>query len=189
MTVTTKRKDGDGTGETSGDVLDELALDDSTYYKQKITKWVKNALHTVGDSSFWFMLFVAHKTRNPLLHFYRILCVNFKGVTDSGRMPVVELVSYRIDTIRQEYDVILQRFHEWTKQAKSFAKTNSESLCFDSGAAASGSKDITDASLFGLAAALLLHNAAAFDRRVARLFNRYLGCDWASKACDMCSYV
>ena len=96
-------------------------------------------------------------------------------MTGSGRMPLVELVAFRIDNIREEFDTVLKSFHQWTAQAISFARMEADFMDFDSGAASGRDTQVTESSLLGMAAGLLLHNAAAFDRRVVRLFSRYLG--------------
>lgn len=156
----------------SDDVLDELSLDDSNYYKQKISKWVMNALRNVGDGSFWFVLVVAHRTRSPLLHFYRILCV--KDDQTSIRMPIVDLVSTRIDSIQREFEGLVNTFHTWTSQALEIAKLGNNSIPTHTGSVSGTNHMIDERELIAVAATLLLHNAAAFTRRIVTMFNKCL---------------
>ena len=153
-------------------MLDELSLDDSNYYKQKISKWVMNSLRSVSDGCFWYFLWTAHYTRAPLLHFYRILCIKLDSVKE--RMPIVELVSSRIQTIQQEFNDVANNFYTWTTDAINFAKMETSVLSVGSGSVP-GEDTLSEASLLGAASILLLHNVAAFDRRIATLFRKQLG--------------
>ena len=119
---------------------------------QKISKWVRNSLRCVTDKGFWLLLCLAHRTREPLLHFYRIL----NKSPEHGDQPIVELVGRRLQCIAAEYEDLLRTFWHWTEMARR-----------ESGA--------SDAPVNEVALLLLLHGAAAFDRRVAAPFRRLLG--------------
>ena len=142
----------DGAVSSNLNVLDELSLDDSKVYQQKISKWVRNSLRCVTDKGFWLLLCLAHRTREPLLHFYRIL----NKSPEHGDQPIVELVGRRLQCIAAEYEDLLRTFWHWTEMARR-----------ESGA--------SDAPVNEVALLLLLHGAAAFDRRVAAPFRRLLG--------------
>ena len=136
-------------------VLDELSLDDSRVYQQKISKWVRSSLKCVSDFFFWLLLCSAHRTRQPLLHVCRIL----NKSAEHGDQPIVELVGRQLQRIAAEYQELLRTFQQWTETARR-----------ESGAC---DAPCTRAEL-EVALLMLLHCAAAFDRRVARPFSRLL---------------
>ena len=155
---------GDST--TSADCLDELAVDDAKHYKAKISKWIKAALNATCDVMFWYMMHTAQRTRAPLLHFYRWLCSKSRP----GRMPIVELVSRRSESIRSEFCRLVSSFPTWTNEAIVFAQSFSNTV----------KKTIEDSprtdprTLRDISAKLLLQNASCFTRRVVHVYQRPL---------------
>ena len=143
------------------DGLDELALDDSAHYKKQTTKWIRNSLTSVGDPCFWYLMSVAHQTRAPLLHYYRFLCMK----QTPNRMAIVELVSQRITLVVAEFNSLLATMPSWTAQA------------FKVGEEVQARPGVDRDWLLDAAATLLLHNAAAFDRRVRTVFDRQGVCE------------
>lgn len=154
--------------EDQKDALDELALDEARTYKQKISKYIRRSLISVDDQRFWFCMHMAHKTRGPLMHFYRILCAK----RSRARMLVVELVAYRIQTIEREFGGLVISFHSWVRASLDFAATIGSSD--DHNVLVCQEPTGTGSLLLDLASASLLHNAAAFNRRVVRVFSRRL---------------
>ena len=156
--------DGDGDGENAKDdqvtdALDELALDESRAYKQKISKYIRSSLACVKDMMFFSMMLVGHKCREPLLHHYRFLC---KKLTPTS-IHVVELVTYHLDTICTEFDALLGSFFEWVGNTM----VSVEAIPTCNPMTESDRMAITLGSL-----AILLHNAGCFDRRIVNQFGR-----------------
>lgn len=143
------------------DALDELAVDEAKQYKAKISKWIGNALTASCDVRFWYLMFVAHQTRQPLLHFYRWLCSKQRP----GRMAIVELVGRRGELCHQEFISLMNTFAAWMEEAHRFAQgvvnVSKKPIEMDF-------KQIKD-----MAASLLLQNAACFSRRVLQVYQRY----------------
>ena len=173
-------QDAAQTLEPEQDGLDELSIEDSQVYKAKLTKWIKNALHAVGDPSYWFCMFCANRSRSPLKHFYHILCAK----EDPGRMPIVELVSYRLDMIQHDFDKLPGSFFTWTTHAMKFAGCYSENVGLDGEKLdltehcdynviqSDGSSMLSTGNMVEAAFALLVVSASSFDRRVVRTFQR-----------------
>ena len=140
------------TGDIPGSALDELSLDDARAYQEKTTKWIKNCLRCVQDEDFWSLMGVARATREPWLHYYRIL----NKQHEPGDMPIVTLVSKRLVEIRGEFTALLQTFFDWARPQIGLQRGSS-----------SLTESIRDVSLL-----LLLHGAASFDRRIVTPFSR-----------------
>lgn len=165
--------------EDQKDALDELALDEARIYKQKISKYIRRSLISVEDQRFWFCMHMANKTRGPLMHFYRILCTKRGKTVAKPRMLVVELVGHRIQSIEREFGSLVVSFHTWVRASLDFAATiNREVDDHDSNHEpldlVSQDSNRVGSLLLDLASASLLHNAAAFNRRVVRVFSRRL---------------
>ena len=150
----------------NADPLDELALDESKHYKQKISRYIKNSLTCVSDPAYWFILWTSNHTRKPLLHFYRFLCVKHT----STRLHVVELVGQRLDLVMAEFNQLVASFDSWIDAAFTFMSLENRSEMALDDLLASAS--CTQETLHAVAASLLLHNAAAFERRVSRYYQR-----------------
>lgn len=162
-----------GVEDNDVDALDELAVDEAKHYKAKISKWIKSAINAVCDAGFWFTMFIAHKTREPLLHFYRWLCSKHRP----GRMMIVELVTRRSSSIQSEFDSLHSKFATWVDQGIKFA----------SGVCDVSKKPLHDdvvKTFRDVAAMLLLHNAACFSRRILQTYQRCLGALW--QLCGRC---
>ena len=155
----------------SGSVLDELSLDDSKPYQQKTTKWIRNSLACVQDRDFWVILRVAHATRQPLLHFYRLL----NKPPESGDVPIVALVGHQLDGIVAEFG----------QQLQILQSAVADCSCFD-GQATVFHQECQMGVLTEVALLLLLQCAASFHRRVVQPFSRHVvwfvlfALDWLS---------
>ena len=148
-------------GEQDGaGVLDELAVDETKAYKQKISKYIRSSLSCVKEALFFAMMLLGHKCREPLLHHYRFLC---KKLTDTS-MHVVELVTGHIATICSEFEALLACTHEWSGDITRAVGGIHTCHSLDD-------NDRMYITLGGLA--ILLHNAACFDRRIVKQFARW----------------
>lgn len=185
------------TGNTT-DALDELSLEESQVYKQKVSKWIKNAIQSTGDPCFWFCMLCANTTRSPLRHFYHGLCAK----EDSTRMPIVEFVAYRLEAIRRDFNNLLETFFKWSTTTLNFATCTDEmgvpkfkfgkhtdvsnpsnnvpsqvvehvELQTDNGLVDGPTSIPTESIMYETAVALLVLSASAFDRRVTRVFRRH----------------
>ena len=145
-------------GEQDGaGVLDELAVDETKAYKQKISKYIRSSLSCVKEALFFAMMLLGHKCREPLLHHYRFLC---KKLSDTP-MHVVELVTGHITTICSEFEALLACTHEWSGDITRDVGGRHTCHSLDD-------NDRMYITLGGLA--ILLHNAACFDRRIVKQF-------------------
>ena len=154
--------------QTSVDPLDELAVDESKHYKMKISRYIKNSLICVSDPDYWFILWTSNYTRGPLLHFYRFLCVK----STSTRLHIVELVANRIDLVMTEFNNLAASVEHWTTMAFQFMSFhNNHGLDLSDPIQSEGS-GTCKTILSCIAISLLLNNAAAFDRRVSRVYRR-----------------
>lgn len=149
----------DGDDSQNKDTLDELALDESRTYKQKISKYIRSALACVKEALFFGLMLVGHTCREPLLHHYRFLCKKLCPTS----MPIVDLVTHHIGTICSEFDDLVSSLPNWTiailTQLEDFSKCS----------------PMTQEDRIGLvlsSLSILLHNAGAFDRRIVKQFAR-----------------
>ncbi|CAJ1440642.1 unnamed protein product [Effrenium voratum] len=142
---------------SESDALDELSLNESMHYKEKVSKYLRNSLMCVQDAMFWFLMAVANKCREPLLHFYAWLC----QPSSDDNFRLVQLVTSHIAIIRGEFDALCASFDQWTNEAL----TKALSIF-----GASEFSEREKGFLLTSALLILLHNAAAFNRRVARKF-------------------
>ena len=151
-----------GTTPTGGskEVLDELSLDESAHYQQKISKYIRRSLTCTTDPAFWFIMQTSHRVREPWLHFYRFLCIKL----NSRRLHLVELVSRAIYNVESEFNSLVQHIDSWTDRAFSFASQVSN-LNTDE-------VEFNERVMLSVGVALVLQNAATFARRVVRPFSR-----------------
>ena len=153
-----------GKSQPTKDALDELSMEESAHYQQKISKYIQRSLTSVSDPCFWFIMHVAHRVREPWLHFYRFLCIKKR----SDRLHIVELVSRAIYNIQASFAQLVGNMNIWMN----------ESFTFASKVLKVGTNNHEDdnvfqySTMFSVAASLLLQNAATFDRRVVRQFQR-----------------
>lgn len=140
----------------SKEVLDELSLDESAHYQQKISKYIRRSLTCTTDPAFWFIM----QTSHLVLHFYRFMCIKL----NSRRLHLVELVSRAIYNVESEFNSLLQHVDSWTDCAFSFASQvsnlNTDEVEFNTQV------------MLSVGVALVLQNAATFARRVVRPFSR-----------------
>lgn len=141
------------------EAIDGLAVDESRQYKQKISKYIRNSLAGVKETIFFVLLMGGNKCREPLLHHYRFLC---KKMLDTS-MHVVEFVTSHLETIRSEFHDLLSTFVEWSENILEQASDIRTCASLDG-----DDRTFMTVSLL----TILLHNAAAFDRRVFRVFSR-----------------
>ena len=148
------------------DVLDELGLDESLQYKEKIGKYIRRSLQCVADPVFWFLMNAAHTVRGPWLHFYRFLCAKRNSANAYGRLHIVDLVSRRIFSINASFEQLVGSLPQWVKHACECSKQIRDSnIAFD------------EYLMTSVAASLLMQTSATFHRRVARPYSR-LGFEW-----------
>ena len=146
-------------GEQTGSVLDELSLEDSKAYQAKVTKYKQSALNCSADPLFWTAMRLAHVTRGPLLHFYRIL----NKLPEKGDMPIVNLVGRNLARLQSEFTELVRSSEQWVAEAVREG---------DVRATATACVAVNEKDAANLAMLLLLHCAAAFDRRVVKPLNR-----------------
>eukprot|EP00435_Cladocopium_sp_Y103_P052304 s292_g16.t1 len=148
------------------EAIDGLAVDESRQYKEKISKYIRNSLAGVKESIFFVVLLGGNKCREPLLHHYNFLC---KKLTDTT-MHVVEFVVLHIAVIQGEFSELLATFLDWGHEI--LAQVGDIGTC--KSLASDDDGDCADKPFMTLAMlAILLYNAAAFDRRVVRVFSRW----------------
>ena len=150
------------------EVLDELSMDESAHYQQKISKYIKRSLLCVSDPMFWFLMRSSHTVRGPWLHFYRFLCIK----ANSGRLHVVELVSVAIGNVQSSFNQLLATLPHWVERAWKFASQTEDRMPNDLNTQETNQNQKLFRLMSGIAAALLLQNAATFSRRVVRPYSR-----------------
>jgi len=146
----------------SSDVLDELSVDETAHYKQKIGKYIRSSLMCVVDPIFWFIMKVTHIVRGPWLHFYRFLCIKRNSACGRSRLHIVELVSRMVYTITASFDQLSSQLPQWVDTAYSFA----------SEVVVDGRSLDNKHLMTSIAVSLMLQNPASFARRVVRPYNR-----------------
>ena len=147
-----------------GSVLDELSLEDAKAYQEKTTKYVNNTCRAVGDKSFWCIMRLAHETRQPLLHFYRILN---RPPEQEEETPIVSLVCKDLPSVQKDFRDQLIDLDRLVLKAVEVV----EDLPGGHDPQTRVSADV----MADVALQLLLHNASGFKRRVLDVFGRYLG--------------
>ena len=142
-------------GDQLGSVLDELSLEDSKAYQAKASKYKKTALTCVADPMFWCVMKLANLTREPLLHFYRIL----NKAPEPASMPIVDMVSRNLSRLQAEFLQLIRTSRSWVAEAVTACRIQE------------GHEDLNSfAQDLGLL--LVLHCAASFDRRVVQPLQR-----------------
>ena len=103
----------------------------------------------------------ANRTRAPLLRFYRQL----NEVPEPGRMPIVRMVGRNLQIIQEDFVELLRTLPKWVEEGQRASQLRDgdglRSLC------------VQDA-VYDVALLLLLHCAAAFDRRIVQPLSRRL---------------
>ena len=146
----------------AGDVLDELSLNESIHYKQKVTKYLRTAVRCIHDVSFWYFMFSGNAMRSPLLHFYAVLCTP----TSQADCLVVQMVTQKTTEISNEFNELLRGFVSHIDEALQFANSVQDGNLLDDDSEGTLRNWITGSL------AILLHNAGAFHRRVTLQFTR-----------------
>lgn len=140
-------------------MLNELSLNESLHYKEKVSKYLKTTLRCISDPMFWFFMTSGHNLRSPLLHFYAVLCCR-----DS---KVVEVINNKLYELAAEFSDLLSGFASHITKAMEFISETPEP-----GKIQNIQRNVTDWITGSLA--ILLHNAGSFDRRVINHFTRLL---------------
>ena len=141
------------------EVLDELSLEESKFYQAKVGKYMKTTLRNIEYAPFWWTIFAANMSRAPLLHFYASLCKISKEAEPAESFPIVALIVNIIPSIHLEFQHMLETFEEWTEDAWNYAHISRADVV----------QQDADA-MMSAAIALVLFNAAAFNRRVASVY-------------------
>jgi hypothetical protein len=139
--------------EMPAEELNEQALDESRAYSAKVGKWIRGTLDCTGDPVFWFFVHVSNACRQPLMHFYAILC----SETD---MPIKALVCGRVAEIASEFDQMLATTHVWLASAVTAACS-----VLPEGSTLSAEEQHL---LEDMGIMILLHNSSAFHRRIVK---------------------
>ena len=143
------------------DVLDELSLNESLHYKEKVSKYLKTTLRCVRDVAFWYFMFSGNALRNPLLHFYAYLCTP----AALAEFMIVQFVCTKIPELAAEFDGLCSKFVEHIFDAIRFASKIP-------GGERAVSEDTKWHDWITGSLAILLHNSGAFNRRVTKFFSR-----------------
>ena len=124
-------------------------------------KYINNTLRAVRDPCFWCVMRLAHDTRQPLLRFYRML--DRKPQQGKAWMPVVQMVCHDINTVMEDFQSLLQSLEDMAAKAvEESLHVRGEGFLYKNPVLLMGD----------MALLLLLHNAAAFHRRVRVFFSR-----------------
>ncbi len=155
---------GDGTGaivdkDVAGEVLDELSLMEAKLYQFKVGKYLRTALQCVQYPIFWWIIFVANQCRAPLLHFYASLCK--QSSRENNEFPIVNLIRSVIPHVENDFHFLLETFWNWIDNAWAYSRTFPDRV--------DGSDLLV---MFNAAISMILHNAAAYHRRVASVYRR-----------------
>ena len=155
---------------TAAEVLDELSLEESKFYKAKVGKYLRTTLQNVQYGVFWWIVFVAHRSREPLLHFYAALCKEARAA-DKSAHHIVNLMSVVIPQIQLDFQDLFETLGEWTEEAWEYAGISPRTNTIDP-------QDLP--VMISTMIALLLYNSAAFHRRITLVFGRWLGLNMPS---------
>ncbi|CAK0809084.1 unnamed protein product [Prorocentrum cordatum] len=150
--------DRDGPGDVALGVIDEARLEQQVAYRQKLGRWRRDALSTVSDPVFWFVVDVMCIVHAPGTHFQLFLQRKPDDVFVSGN-HMAQLVEGGLVDFNDEYtDVVLT--YDWPGSYKKVQDDPriDNGMCYN-------------LMLFALEE--FLHHAASFHRRVFREFNRF----------------
>ena len=159
-------------------VIDEFAMEERQAYQAKVSKWLRGSMVCLSDCTFWFLIHAANEARKPLTMFYSHLCVDsshaaYRNDGPTSELPIVKLITQRIEEVHAEFRRLLETLDTWTDALISAARTACAPLA--SGPGPTSSLNAKDAK--GLALRMVLHNQAAFDRRIVRLLQARLVCE------------
>lgn len=150
-----------GSGNEPSEILDELSLNESKFYQAKVGKYMKTTLQNIQYNVFWWVMFVANTCKQPLIRFYASLCRESKTRDDAPTFHVVNLMSQIIPDIQLDFADLLETFDEWMSDAWSYVGGSPNDVASE------------DRECMMLTAIILIiHNAAAFHRRIATVYAR-----------------
>lgn len=89
-------------------MVDELALEATKEYSERMGRWRTRALAVVSSQSFWCSMNIMHRCRGPLIHFSSFLKqVDENTDEDTGTYKVVAMVSFRCQQVMTEFFALL----------------------------------------------------------------------------------
>lgn len=140
----TKANASDGPVTTS---VNDIAIDESKAYSQKMGKWRRASLDRVSDPIFWKLLAVANRAREPLIHLSNFLKVKLTDtqLSDLGG-HLSQLTCGKANQIAYEFDDLFLA-DRWRDIVEGLPKSDADWL-------------------MSLAACLVANHACAFHRRV-----------------------
>lgn len=177
-------KCSNGNGDDDDDIVDDIAADQQAEYRIRASKWVASSLVCVQDHMFWYILSASYKARAPIRHLFHILSkYSLQRNIDHAKaspipvseLPVVDLVTKRLDQLDTEFKEILQSVSSWSNELIDDLQWMVE---------LTGKPiHVEREMLHSISTQLVLHNWAGFRRRVVNMFSGYLVCiaamwDW-----------
>ena len=165
-----KGDDDDGDG---AEIVDDIAADQQAEYRIRASKWVASSLVCVQDHMFWYILSASYKARAPVRHLFHILSKyslqrNKASPIPVSELPVVDLVTKRLDQLDTEFRKILQSVSSWSNELiddlQWMVELTGKPINVERG------------MLHSISTQLVLHNWAGFRRRVVNMFSGYLVC-------------
>lgn len=130
------------------DQVDEMNLEEQQHYRETVSRWKRDVLSAIRDSSFWVVLSAANRVRKPLDHLRNFLNQSFSSCElDLAGGALARLVTGRADMIMDEFSTMLSNNNHWQGL-----------LVF--------APEADWQWLWELMLSTLLHNAAEFHRRI-----------------------
>ena len=158
--------------DTGGAGLDELAIDERTAYRTKMSKWVRHSMSSIQNPVWWFVLKVSHEARAPLTFFFSALSKDgpdglSKCVGHTRDLPIVKLMCVRLRQVRNRFSDVFANFNSWVNDATRFAESvtgrSSRSPCLSTH---------EKSFLRSLAWDIVQHHSSAFTRRIEQPLNQ-----------------
>ncbi len=129
-----------------------------------MTKCREGSLQALADFTFWIVVEICHKKREPLMHFYRWLIKAASGDSEVAFL-VLALVGSIAPSVAAEIERLLATLDDWMAGIID----RCDAACLLKGLP---SNTELRGDLTSLARDLLLCYAAAFHRRVTKLLSR-----------------
>lgn len=174
-----RRDDAVESGEQHKDVdveiIDEIAADELAAYRLKTTKWIAATLECIQDPLFWFTVSASYKARAPIRHLFNILskyshatnrCEAGAMSIHTSQLPIVNLVTKRLDQLQNEFKELLNSTTTWSTE---IIEDLSWIVEFSG-------KELNIDHMNAISTQLVLHNLAAFRRRVVNVLTKCFGC-------------
>ena len=158
------------------DCDDELGMEEAQEYRQRVSKWVRGSLECMQDPMFWFFVWAANKSREPVRHVFNILSSYSKQMSarvrspdscpcPTSELPIVDFVTNRLDQIDEEFLRLRQEVPAWTRATVDKLR---QMICWNAETAV----DLKDLEI--MATKMVLLNHASFKRRLYSLFSKKL---------------